>query len=83
MAEIGVNGKKVLEVEDQTLTPPDITGKYTFILEGEDEKSPLPQMTEASNQASGTVEFGKISFTMEDLDGVYGNGAGNRAGRDQ
>lgn len=78
VAEIGVNGKKVLEVEDQTLTPPDITGKYTFILEGEDEKTPLPQMTEASNQASGTVEFGKISFTMEDLDGVEPEEDGSR-----
>ncbi len=78
VAEIVVNGKKVLEVADQTLTPPDITGKYTFTLKGEDEKMPLPQMTEANNQASGTVEFGKISFTMADLDGVEPEEDGSR-----
>ncbi|MDY2777214.1 MAG: FctA domain-containing protein, partial [Collinsella sp.] len=47
---------------------PDITGKYTFTISGS-EGAPMPERTEATNDAAGNVSFGEIAFTMENVFG--------------
>ena len=44
----------------------DLTGKFKFTLEGEDEETPLPEVTEYTNPDpdGGSVTFGDIEFTM-------------------
>ena len=64
-ATIDINGSKVLSA-DEGLTPPDITGKFTFTLTGDK----LGETTTATNDASGNVSFGSITFTADDLEGV-------------
>lgn len=66
-AEVNVNGSKVLSAEEG-LTPPDITGKFTFTLTGEKD-APMPEKTTAQNDAQGNVDFGKVSFTLENVFG--------------
>lgn len=64
---VNVNGSKVLSAEEG-LTPPDITGKFTFTLTGEKDV-PMPEKTTAQNDAQGNVDFGKVSFTLENVFG--------------
>lgn len=77
-SEVAVGGTKVLKVEGGAVAP-DIAGKYTFTLTGS-EGAPMPEGAKdgvkmATNEASGVVDFGAISYTM---DGVFGSGAGER-----
>ena len=67
----GLAGNKVLDVESGD-NAPDITGKYTFTV-SVPEGAPAPERTEAVNDASGNVDFGKIVFTMEDIFGDTGD----------
>lgn len=69
-AELSVNGQKVLNVESGN-NAPDITGKYTFTLEGS-EGAPMPENMTAVNDAAGNVIFGKIVYTMENVFGDTG-----------
>ena len=69
-AEASLAGKKNLQVPDG-LTPADITGKFTFIVTGE-EGAPMPASTSVHNDADGKVDFGKISFTLDDLNKALG-----------
>ena len=64
-AEASLAGKKNLQVPDG-LTPADITGKFTFTVTGE-EGAPMPASTSVHNDAAGKVDFGKITFTLDDL----------------
>lgn len=64
-AEASLAGKKSLQVPDG-LTPADITGKFTFTVIGE-EGAPMPASTSVHNDADGKVDFGKITFTLDDL----------------
>ena len=63
-------GKKNLQVLDD-LTPADITGKFTFTVTGE-EGAPLPANASVTNDAKGKVDFGKITFTLDDLNKALG-----------
>lgn len=44
----------------------DITGKFTFTVEGET-GAPMPERTIAKNGANGNVDFGSIKFELKDL----------------
>lgn len=66
-AVLNINGHKTLEVESGT-NAPDITGKYTFTIEGS-EGAPMPEKTKATNDAAGNVDFGTIQYTMENVFG--------------
>ena len=62
---IGLNGSKQLRVPEG-LDGTDITGKFTFTVEGE-AGAPMPTRTSTTNDANGNVDFGSIKFTLEDL----------------
>lgn len=62
---IGLNGSKQLRVPEG-LDGIDITGKFTFTVEGE-AGAPMPTRTSTTNDANGNVDFGSIKFTLEDL----------------
>lgn len=53
------------------LTPAGITGKFTFTVTGEDD-APMPTSTSVTNGADGKVDFGKITFTLDDLNKALG-----------
>ena len=63
-------GKKNLQVPDG-LTPADITGKFTFTVTGE-EDAPMPASTSVHNDADGKVDFGEITFKLDDLNNALG-----------
>ena len=69
-AEVSLVGKKSLQVPDD-LTPADITGKFTFTVTGE-EGAPMPASTSVHNDTDGKVDFGKITFTLDDLNKAVG-----------
>ena len=69
-AEASLVGKKNLQVPDG-LTPADITGKFTFTVAGE-EGAPMPERTNVHNDTDGKVDFGKITFTLDDLNKAVG-----------
>lgn len=60
-----LKGSKVLDAADG-LTPGSIEGKFIFTVEAEN-GGPLPASTTATNDADGNVDFGKIEFTLADL----------------
>lgn len=68
--EASLVGKKNLQVPNG-LTPADIAGKFTFTVTGE-EGAPMPANTSAHNDAKGKVDFGKITFTLDDLNKALG-----------
>ena len=80
-ASLSISGVKVLRVEGDNLTPPDITGKYTFTITGVDDQGNelpadlLPEQTQVNNQESGTVDFGSVSYTMASVFGDTGAAA--------
>ena len=69
-AEASLVGEKNLQVPD-SLTPADITGKFTFTVTGE-EGAPMPANASVTNDAKGKVDFGKITFTLDDLNKALG-----------
>lgn len=76
--ELAVGGAKVLKVESGE-TAPDIAGKFTFTLTGSKD-APMPEGAKdgaktAVNDASGSVDLGMISYSMES---VFGSGSGER-----
>lgn len=68
--EASLAGIKNLQVDD-ALTPADITGKFTFTVTGE-EGAPMPASTSVHNDVDGKVDFGKIAFTLDDLNKALG-----------
>lgn len=68
--EASLVGKKNLQVPVD-LTPADIAGKFTFTVTGE-KGAPMPASTSVHNDADGKVDFGKISFTLDDLNKALG-----------
>ena len=69
-AEASLVGKKNLQVPNG-LTPADIAGKFTFTVTGE-EGAPMPANASVTNDAKGKVDFGKIAFTLDDLNKALG-----------
>lgn len=74
--EASLAGIKNLQVDD-ALTPADITGKFTFTVTGE-EGAPMPASTSVHNDVDGKVDFGKITFTLDDLNKAVGEKPGKR-----
>ena len=68
--EASLVGKKNLQVPEG-LTPADIAGKFTFTVTGE-EGAPMPANASVTNDAKGKVDFGKITFTLDDLNKALG-----------
>lgn len=64
-------GTKKLQA-DKGLTPADIAGKFTFTVTADEAGAPMPEHTDATNDAAGNVDFGKIHFTLEDLNRALG-----------
>lgn len=69
-AEASLAGIKNLQFADG-LTPADINGKFTFTVTGE-EGAPMPANASVTNDAKGKVDFGKITFTLDDLNKALG-----------
>lgn len=67
-ATIGLAATKTLVVPDKLTGPGNIAGKFTFTVTGED-GAPMPENPTATNDASGTVNFGNITFTLENTFG--------------
>ena len=70
-ADAALAGTKKLQA-DEGLTPGDITGKFTFTVTADEAGAPMPERTTATNDAAGNVDFGKIHFTLEDLNRALG-----------
>lgn len=66
-----LNGTKSLTSADG-LTPASIAGKFTFTVKGED-GAPMPERTNATNDADGNIDFGGIIFTLADLNRALGD----------
>ena len=64
-------GAKKLQAAEG-LTPADITGKFTFTVTADEAGAPMPERTTATNDAAGNVDFGKVHFTLEDLNRALG-----------
>ena len=64
-------GTKKLQAAEG-LTPADITGKFTFTVTADEASAPMPERTTATNDTAGNVDFGKIRFTLEDLNRALG-----------
>lgn len=69
--DAALNGTKKLQVAEG-LTPADIAGKFTFAVTADEADAPMPERTTATNDAAGNVDFGKIHFTLEDLNRALG-----------
>ena len=64
-------GTKKLQAAEG-LTPADITGKFTFTVTADEAGAPKPEYATATNDAAGNVDFGKIHFTLDDLNRALG-----------
>ena len=69
--DAALTGTKKLQVAEG-LTPADITGKFTFTVTVDEAGAPMPERTTVTNDAAGNVDFGKIHFTLEDLNRALG-----------
>lgn len=65
-----ISTKKLQAAEG--LAPADIAGKFTFTVTADEAGAPMPERTTATNDAAGNVDFGKIHFTLEDLNRALG-----------
>ena len=70
-ADAALAGTKKLQA-DEGLTPGDITGKFTFTVTADEAGAPMPEHTIVTNDAAGNVDFGKIHFTLDDLNRALG-----------
>ena len=74
---VEIAGSKTLAYEEE-LTPDSIEGKFTFTLEAVTEGAPMPVNTTAVNDAAGNVNFGTITFKLDQLDDVTSDENGTR-----
>ena len=71
-ASVSVTGVKHLS-RAEGLTPNDITGKFTFTITANEEGAPMPSGgATATNAADGSIDFGKIVFTLDALNKALG-----------
>ena len=68
---VSVTGVKLLSHADG-LTPGDITGKFTFTITPNEEGAPMPERATTMNAAGGSIDFGKIVFTLDSLNKALG-----------
>ena len=69
--DAALTGTKKLQAAEG-LTPADVTGKFTFTVTADEAGAPMPERTTVTNDAAGNVDFGKIHFTLEDLNRALG-----------
>ena len=71
-ASVSVTGVKHLS-RAEGLTPGDITDKFTFTITANEEGAPMPSGgATATNAADGSIDFGKIVFTLDALNKALG-----------
>lgn len=71
-ASVSVTGVKHLSYADG-LTPGNIAGKFTFTIKANEEGAPMPSGgATATNAADGSIDFGKIVFTLDALNKALG-----------
>lgn len=68
---VSVMGVKRLSHADG-LTPGDITDKFTFTIMPNEDGAPMPERATATNAAGGSIDFGKIVFTLDSLNKALG-----------
>ena len=70
-ASVSVTGVKRLS-HAEGLTPGDITGKFTFTITANEDGAPMPEHAIVTNAADGSIDFGKIVFTLDALNKALG-----------
>lgn len=69
--QVGLSGVKMLQAAPG-LEPASIERKFTFTVTSDDAAAPMPERTTAKNAANGSVDFGTIEFTLDDLNRALG-----------
>lgn len=69
--QVGLSGVKTLQTASG-LDPASIEGKFNFTVTSDDAAAPMPERTTAKNAADGSVDFGTIEFTLDDLNRALG-----------
>ena len=69
--QVGLSGVKTLQAAPG-LDPASIEEKFTFKVTSDDATAPMPERTTAKNAANGSVDFGSIKFTLDDLNRALG-----------
>lgn len=69
--QVGLSGVKMLQAAPG-LAPASIEGEFTFTVTSDDAAAPMPERTTAKNAADGSVDFGTIEFTLDDLNRALG-----------
>ena len=69
--QVGLSGVKTLQAAPG-LDPASIESKFTFTVTSDDAVAPMPERTTAKNAANGSVDFGTIEFTLDDLNRALG-----------
>ena len=69
--QVGLSGVKTLQTAPG-LDPASIEGKFNFTVTSDDAAAPMPERTTAKNAADGSVDFGTIKFTLDDLNRALG-----------
>ena len=69
--QVGLSGVKMLQAAPG-LEPASIEGKFTFTVTSDDAAAPMPERTTAKNAANGSVDFGTIEFTLDNLNRALG-----------
>lgn len=70
-ASVSVTGVKHLSYADG-LTPGNIAGKFTFTIKANEEGAPMPERVTTTNADNGSIDFGKIVFTLDALNRALG-----------
>lgn len=70
-ASVSVTGVKRLS-HAEGLTPNDITGKFTFTITANEDGAPMPERVTTTNADNGSIDFGKIVFTLDALNKALG-----------
>lgn len=70
-ASVSVTGVKRLS-HAEGLTPNDITGKFTFTITANEKDAPMPERVTTTNADNGSIDFGKIVFTLDALNKALG-----------
>ena len=70
-ASVSVTGVKHLS-HAEGLTPNDIKGKFTFAITANEKDAPMPERVTTTNADNGSIDFGKIVFTLDALNKALG-----------
>lgn len=68
---VRVTGVKSLS-HAEGLTPGNIKGKFTFTIKANEEGAPMPERVTTTNADNGSIDFGKIVFTLDSLNKALG-----------